>query len=177
MEENKNSIILHTKNKTITLTTTDFDDEVDVDELTKIDYTNIYAETITVSALLNKVGLLKAEAQNNFSHKKVEFAIFEAELDRLIRQKAKSNEEKITEKVVEQRIILDPAWKIQKRNLINAERDLQFIESLYWAIQSKDTKLNVLCKGVIPEEHEHELIEGKINSVYIKARDRKFKES
>ena len=175
--EEKDSVIIHTKNKTITLSSTGFEQDVDVDQLTQIDYSNIYSETITIPVLLNKIGMLKAEANNALSIKKMEFELFEAELSRRIRQKYKDNGEKLTEKLLEQEIIMDPAWKIQKRNLINAQKDVDFIESLYWSVNSKDKKLDILSKHIVPEEHEDELIEQKINSVYIKARERKFKES
>jgi hypothetical protein len=176
MEEN-NAIIIHTKNKTITVKSEGFDDSIDMDQLTAIDYSNIYAEIITIPALLNKVGLLKAEANNELRHKEIEFDLFEAELCRRIRQKAKDNGEKMTDKATQESMILDPAWKIQKRNLINCQKDAEFIESFYWAVDAKRKMLDNLSRSITPSEHEDELIEQKINTVYIKARERKFKES
>lgn len=175
-QEGRNSVVFHTKNKTITITTSDFDDDVDTDDLTKIDYTNIFAEIITIPALLNKVGLLKAEANNELRHKETEFKIFEEELRRRMRQKAKDNGEKPTEKWLEQEIILDPAWRVQQRNLINKQKDVDVIESFYWAIDAKKRSLENFSRNVIPEEYENEIIEGKINSVYVKSRERMFKE-
>ena len=55
-----------------------------------------------------------------------------------------------------------------KKQVIAAKRDLDFIDSLYWAIQSKDKKLSVLTKGVTPEELYNEIIEGTINNIVIK---------
>lgn len=172
----KESIVLHLKDKILTLKSEGFDDDIDVDELTKIDYSNLYGEQITSAVLLNKVGLLRAEAENIYKHKEIEFSIFEAELARKKRQNAAANDKKITEKALEQEIILDPAWRIQKRNLINSKRDQDFVESLYWSIQSKDRKLNAMMKGVTPEEFEKEIIEGSVNTVFIKKHERKFKE-
>jgi hypothetical protein len=64
--------VLHLGNRPVTLETRDFDDNVDVDALTKIDHSNLYGEAVTVPALLNHVGLLKAEVQNAYDLKKLE---------------------------------------------------------------------------------------------------------
>jgi len=172
----KESTILHLKDKILTLKSEGFDSDIDVDQLTKIDYGNLYGEQVTSAVLLNKVGTLRAEAENIYEHKKIEFSIFEADLARMKRQNAKDNGYKLTEKNLEQEIILDPAWKIQKRNLVNAKRDLDFVESLYWSVQSKDRKLNSMMKGVTPEEFENEIVEGSINTVFIKKHEKKFKQ-
>ena len=42
------------------------------------------------------------------------------------------------------------------------------IDSLYWAIQSKDKKLTNLVPKVTPKEFYDELIEGTVNSFIIK---------
>jgi hypothetical protein len=170
------SIVLHLKDKILVLKSEGFDEEVDIDQLTKIDYSNLYGEQVTSAVLLNKVGILRAEAENIYEHKKIEFSIFESELARSKRQDAAANDKKLTEKALEQAIILDPAWRIQKRNLINSKRDLDFVESLYWSVQSKDRKLNAMMKGITPEEFENEIIEGVINTVLIKKHKKKFGE-
>jgi hypothetical protein len=171
----KESIVLHLKDKILTLKSEGFDDNIDVDELTKIDYSNLYGEQITSAVLLNKVGLLRSQAENIYEHKKIEFSIFEAGLARTKRQAAAANDKKLTEKALEQEIILDPAWRIEKRNLINSKRDQDFVESLMWAVRSKDKKLNAIMHSVSPTEFENEIIEGSINTVLIKKHDKKFK--
>lgn len=179
MEENNQneSVILHLKKKIITLRSEGLDSEVNVDELLTVDYSNLFGESVTISVLLNKIGELKAEAQAIYERKKLEFEIFEADRAKNIRQNAKSAEEKLTEKSLEERIVCDPAYKIQKSNLINAQKDLNYIESLYVAVRSKDQKLNILARNIIPEEHCNEIIEQKINTVMIKIKNKIFKES
>ena len=81
-------IVVHLGNKPVKLTTRDFDDEVDVDQLTSIDHSNLYGEAVTVPALMNKVGILKTEAERYLSEKKLELEVFEAELRQSIRKDA-----------------------------------------------------------------------------------------
>jgi len=61
-----------------------------------------------------------------------------------------------------------------KKNVIKAQKDFSFIESLYWALSSKDKKLNNLIKEITPEEFEDRLIEGKVNGFIIKKFDKKY---
>ena len=48
----------------IDLETTPFDSTIDVDDLTLVHYDNLAGEAMTIPTLLNKVGLLKVEAES-----------------------------------------------------------------------------------------------------------------
>jgi len=161
-------LVIHLGDNPVYLSFKEFDSEVDVDKLTSIDYSNLYGEAVTCSALLNQIGLLKAEAEKTYSEQKLEFDIYEAELRRKIRKEYSAKSLKLTEKNLDEEVILDKGWKVMKKQVIAAKRDLDFIDSLYWAIQSKDKKLSVLTKGVTPEELYNEIIEGTINNIVIK---------
>jgi hypothetical protein len=177
MEQENDSVVLHLKNKVITIKSDGLDSEINVDDLLYINYANIFAESVTISTLLHKIGELKAIATNLYEHKKMSFEIFKAERARDYRLKAKDNTEKLTEKALEQMILLDPAYKIECKNLINSQKDMEYCESLYRAVSSKDQKLNILSRSIVPEEHLSELIEQKINSCLVRAYEKKFKES
>lgn len=178
MEElNKLSITLD--NSTIVLTFGRFDEEVDVDEICKIDYTNLFGESITVSALLNRIGLLRAEAEEISKRKKFEAEIYEAEIRKTFRRdsienggKIKIGEEyiKMTEKALDEAILLDKGYQIKMKNRFLSEKNFQFMDSLFWSISDKSKKLNHMLPNLKPEEFENELIEGKINGFYLKKR-------
>lgn len=167
--------------KTVILSYGDFDDEVDVDELTSIDYSNLYGEAVTVSALMNRIGILKSEAESVYSQKKLDCDIYEANLSRQYRKEANATggkftikDEKgipfmlkMTDKAIEAAVLLDLAYQNKKKAVINAKRDLDFVDSIYWAVQSKDKKLSVLMKATTPEEFYDELVEGKVNGLFI----------
>lgn len=160
--------VIHLGDKPVSLNMRDFDDEIDVDNLTSINYYNLYGEAVTVPALLNQVGILKAQQEKVFSDKKLEFEIFEAELRQRIRKESTETSQKLTEKGLDELVSIDGGYKIKKKNVATAQYNLNVIESLWWAIKSKDTKLNNLLKGVSPEELFSELVEGTVNNIVIK---------
>ena len=63
------TIKVHLKNKIVELKVNDFDWEIDTDKLTSIQYDNLYGEIVTVSTLFNRIGILKAEIDNEFARK------------------------------------------------------------------------------------------------------------
>ena len=55
-----------------------------------------------------------------------------------------------------------------QKTLVKKKKYLAEIDSLYWALQSKDRKLNNLVPKVTPEEFLDNLVEGEINTFIIK---------
>ena len=170
---------IHVGDKPITLVMQDFDSEIDVDDITSIQYYNLYGEAVTVSALMNHIGILKAKAESIYSEKKLEFDIYESTLRKRFRREAAMNagkfkigdeQVKMTEPALTEAIILDDGWQVNKKNVIKAKETMDKIDSIYWAIQSKDRKLSVLMKAVTPEEFVTELVDGKVNGMTIKKR-------
>lgn len=164
------NIVVHLGNKPVQLFTNDFDDEVDVDKLTSIDHSNLYGEAVTVPALMNKIGLLKAESEKVYSEKKLELEVFEAELRQSIRKDATAKGDKLTEAGLNELVAKDGGYQIKKKNIITAQYNLGIVDSIFWAVKSKDSKLNNLIKGVTPEELFDELVEGVVNNILIKKR-------
>lgn len=167
--------------KAVVLNFGEFGDEVDVDNLTSIDYSNLFGEAVTVSALLNRIGILRAEAESIWSTKKLECDIYGAGLAKQYRREANTTggkftlttdkgpvSIKLTEDSLNTAILLDLAFQNKKKGIIEAQKNFAFLDSLYWAIQSKDRKLSVLMKATTPEEFYNELIEGEVNGIMIK---------
>lgn len=177
MEQENDSVILHLKNKVITITSQGFDSEIDIDDLLQIDPSNLYAELISIPVLINKVGQLKAEATAIYEKKKMDFSILEAKLSEYYRVKAKEQEIKPTEKWLEEKVTLDKAWGIEKKNLIEAQKNVEFMWGFWSAVLSKDNSLKTATRNIVPSEHENSLIEQKINTCLIKVKEKKFKEA
>ena len=182
---NQTSTFVHLKDKIIELIYRDFDDSIDVDNLTSIDYSNLYGEAVTVPALINKIGLFKAEAESAYEEGKVELDVYEAETRKKYRKEAANNSGKVliqekpeqylklTEKALDELILLDKGWQIKKSNVAKRKKDLDFVEVLFWAIKSKDGKLNHLLPKTVPEDFEKEITEGVINGIMIKKHTKK----
>lgn len=169
--------LIHLGEKPILLISKDFDEEIDLDQLTSIDYSNLYGEAVTVSALLNKVGMLKALAEKHYNESKLDCDIFEAQYKKDLRSEARTSggtfvidsiEIKLTEKSLEEAVLCNPLYKKKRKEIIESKKDLDLLDSLFWAISSKDKKLNNIVKSVTPEEFFSQLVEGKVNTITIK---------
>lgn len=169
---------IHLGERTVVLLSSDNFDDIDMDEVTKIDYSNLYGEAVTCSALLNRIGLLKADAEAVYNIAKIECNIYEAGLKKRFRKEAllgggritleDKTTIKLTENGLEEIILLDRGYQEKSKALVYAKRDLDYLESLNWAISSKDRKLNNLLPKTTPEEFFDHIAEGVINTFTIK---------
>lgn len=169
-------ILVHFNDVPVTLVTNEFEETVDIDKLTSIDYSNLYGEAVTVSALLNKVGLLRAEAERAVSEKKLEKEVYEADMKKGWRREANRNggkftiedeEIKLSEKALDEALLLDEDYQKLCLEYIEAQKNFSVLDTLQWSVQDKSKKLNNLLKPVTPQEFLSELVEGKVNSFLI----------
>lgn len=170
-------ITIELPTKMVVLTLTAFDTDIDADEIANIQYHNIIAEILTFPVIMNRVGNLKADMENIVAETKLDFDIFEASHQEKKRkeltfttQDAKGNPkvDKPTKDEVENAVLMSPEYKVMKKKLFQAQKNLGYIESLYWAAKSKDDKLRAFSEKLKPEEFEKEILEGSINGVMIK---------
>ena len=169
-------ILVHFNDVPVTLVTNGFEETVDIDKLTSIDYSNLYGEAVTVSALLNKVGLLRAEAERAVSEKKLEKEVYEADMKKGWRREANRNggkftiedeEIKLSEKALDEALLLDEDYQKLCLEYIEAQKNFSVLDALQWSVQDKSKKLNNLLKPVTPQEFLSELVDGKVNSFLI----------
>lgn len=170
-------IILEQGDKTIVLIETEGDEEIFLDDITKIDYSNLYGEATTISALLNKVGMWKANCEKEAKEAKLNCDVYVSELKRKYRREAATNEGrvrvdgesfKLTEKGLDEIIQLDTEYQDLQLELIELECKRDKLDTLFWAINSKDKKLNNILPKVTPNEFVQELVEGKVNTYMIR---------
>ena len=176
-----NQTVLDFQGKPIVLIFQGFEQELNLDELTSIDYANLYGEAVTISALLAKLGIMRAEAEKNHSECKLDYDICEARLKKLHRKFAANNSQKIqmddgslvkmTENALEELIKTDIVWQKKKKSMIEAKRQYDYMDAIFWAASSKDKKLNNIVKAITPEEFYDELVEGAINGIIIKKKE------
>lgn len=182
----KDTIKISLKNKIIVLNFEDFDEEVDMDRLTKIDYSNLHAELLTVSTLMNRVGLWKADAENIYANEKLDLSIASARvataarkvMKDVISSTGKAGKKYKTNDEVTDEVTMDQGVQILQRNLFNRKRDVEYMDSLYWAIKSKETKLNLIGEkmNLTPEEFESQIVEGKWNGILIRSHEKLIKD-
>ena len=167
-------------NKKWILKIQEFNSEIDLDNITKIDYTNIYAELITISTLLNKVGFLKAEADHGYAYEKLSCEIYQAKMSEHYRKKLKTvSGDKVkwpTIAQVENAVLIDEAVQLKKKKVLRLKREAEQIDSLYWSVKDKSGKLNKISENMklTPEDFERELVESSINGILIKGIKKKY---
>ncbi len=149
----------------------------DLEEITAIQYHNLYGEAVTISAILNKVGIWKAECEKLHEVAKLNHDILDSNIRREIREKAANNggkllskggETKLTEKYLDELVVVEKDWITSKENVIETKSNFEKISSVFWAVNSKDKKLNNLVKSVDEVELLNSLVEGKVNGILIK---------
>lgn len=172
---------IHVGDKPIILEHDDLESTINVDDLTKINPSNIFGEAVTISAAVNRIGLLKSEVEGIMAETKLEYKIYEGTFKSKLRKQAASNSGfylvrvdnedvrvKLSETSLASSFETDERWIELKKKFITAEKNFNALSSLYWSAQDKSRKLNSLVHGVTPEEFVAELIEGKINGILVK---------
>jgi len=155
--------------KIITLKQQEIDSDIDMDTITQIQYNNLYGEIVTVSALLNKIGILKADVDNQYEEYKLDCQIFESgERKKYISGKMVSGEKKPTEGQCEDYLNTHQDVIAKRKRLLTFKKGCDYINSIYWSVKSKDDKLSVLMKGVTPSEFSSNIVEGVVNGFFIK---------
>jgi hypothetical protein len=172
---------IHVGDTPIILEHENLDSTINVDDLTKIDTSNIFGEAVTISAAVNRIGLLKSEVEARVAECKLEYKIYEGNFKAGLRKQASQNrglykirvdnddiEIKASEASLSTSFETDEQWIKLQRNYIDALRNFSALDSLYWACQDKSRKLNGLVNGTTPEEFVEGMIEGKVNGILIK---------
>ena len=172
---------IHVGENPITLEHDNLDSTINVDDLTIIDTSNIFGEAVTISAAVNRIGLLKSEVEARMSEAKLNYKIYEGEFKAKLRRQAANNgnfftirvdnddvKVKLSEASLSTSFETDPKWIELRKAYITAEKNFNALSSLYWACQDKSRKLNGLTNGTTPEEFIEGMIEGKVNGIFIK---------
>lgn len=155
--------------KIIVLKGSDWDSDIEIDEVAQIQYDNLFGEIVTVSSLYNRVGLLKADVDNEYEEYKLDCQVFESQVrQQYIKSKIAMGEKKPTVDDCEDHLNTHPEVMQKRKRLLQLKKNCNYIDALYWAVQSKDKKLSVLMKGVTPEEFAKGILERRVNTFLVK---------
>jgi hypothetical protein len=160
-------LVIQLKNQMVVLKTLPFDTDIDVDEILKIDHSNYLGEILTFPVLLNRIANLKAEQQNIVSEAKNDVDIFEAQLTEE-KRRTMSASGKVTVSEIEAAVKTDARYRLKKNDYFSKQKNLDYLDSLYWAAQSKMNLLNKISDKIRPEEFSNELLTDTVNGVMIK---------
>lgn len=148
----------------------DFDEDMDIDSLLKIDYFNIIGELVTFPVIVNRFGNLLAEAESQVSEYKLNLEVFEAKTKENLRIElsAENNGKSPTVEALNNAIYKNKAYQAMKHKFIEVQKTRDYINSIFWASKDKSEKLNKLSLTIQNVNISDAEIEGKINNVLIK---------
>ena len=147
-----------------------FEDDIDVEKLLKIDYSNLIGELCTFSLVVNKLGLMLAETESKVSEIKLNSEIFEAKLKEKLRVNlAEANGGKApTVDALNSAVTMDKGYQAIQRSLIEAKKNRDYLLTMYLAAKDKSEKLNKLSLQIQPGDIDASMLEGEINGIVIK---------
>lgn len=157
-------------NKSYKLLFDDFDEDVDIDSLLRIDYSNLIGELTTFPVILNRFGILLAEAESQVAETKLNIDVYEAKTKEKLRSElAEQNNGKApTVEALNNAVVSNKAYQAMKRKYIEVVKARDYINSIFWAVKDKSEKLNKLSLTIQPGDLSDSVIEGKVNNVLIK---------
>lgn len=154
--------------KTYTLLIKAFDDDVEVDDLLQIDYSNLIGELVTFPVIVNRIGIMLAEAESAVSEKKLNLEVFEAKMkERLRTQLAEINGKAPTVEALNNAVLQEPSYQAMRKNLINAQKTRDYLNSVFWSAKDKSDKISFLMRNYEISE-DMKLSEQRLNGVLIK---------
>lgn len=170
-------IALDINDKIVVIKFGEFDSDIDADDITTIDYSNLVGEMLTVSTLLNRVGLLKAQCEKDLKDARFNHDVLAAETRHRERKQALADGVKATylEKHVADIVTIDKGIALSQKTIHRLEFELEVLNSLYWSVKSKDDKLQHLSAHVTPQDMEERIIEGVVNQMYVRLHEKHIK--
>lgn len=161
--------------KTYSLLIKTFDDDVEVDDLLTIDYSNLIGEVVTFPSIVNRIGIMLAEAESAVSEKKLNLEVFEAKTkERLRIELAEANGKTPTVEALNNAVLQETAYQKMRLGLINAQKTRDYLNSVFWSAKDKSDKLLALMRNYEIGEDAN-ISEQRINGILVKKRENLIK--
>jgi hypothetical protein len=184
MDNNSRAIIELKNGEKISLNSVLFenDEDINLDELFRIDIKNLVHEIVTFPIVLNQLGLLLAEANSQLSEKKLDLEIYVAKRKEFFRKRAMNDDDtedeeglnkkakpsrpkKLSVDEIDSLVTLDPGYAVKKRKLIEIQKQVDYVTSIFWSGKSKDEKLNKMSLTLKEGDIYDSLVNNNINRI------------
>lgn len=153
----------------------EFDDDIELEDLLKIDYSNILGEMLTFPIIVAKLGNMLADAESKVNEKKLNLDVQEAKLKEEYRVKLSSANggKNPTIDALNTSVLIDRRYEAYNKMLIEAKKIRDYMLTIYLAAKDKSEKINRVFYQVNPQDMPDGVIEGRINGAIVKKYDRK----
>lgn len=162
-------------NKSYKLLFDDFDEDVDIDSLLKIDYSNLIGELTTFPVILNRFGILLAEAESQVAETKLNMDVYEAKTKEKLRVELaeQNNGKSPTVEALNNAVVSNKAYQAMKRKYIEVVKTRDYINSIFWAVKDKSDKISSLLKQS-EITLETDVMPERINGIFIKKQNKQL---
>jgi hypothetical protein len=162
--------VINVGNETFVLKYDEFDDDIDLDSLLKIDYSNLMGEIITFPIIVNRFGLLLADAESNVAETKLTLDVYEAKCKERMRVKLMeaTGGKNPTIDALNSAVIQDKGYQAMKKKYIESQKIRDYLNSAFWSAKDKSAKLDKLSLTIQNSEIPDGILEGRVNGIVIK---------
>ena len=162
--------IINVGGQTLAIVYEEFDEKVDLDSLLKIDYSNLMGEIITFPIIVNRFGLLLADAESAVAEAKLTLEIYEAKVKERFRVQlvGENGGKNPTVDALNSAVIQDKGYQQMKRKYIDAQKVRDYLNSAFWSAKDKSAKLDKLSLTIQDGELPDEVLERRVNGIKVK---------
>ena len=162
--------IINVGGQTLAIVYEEFDEKVDLDSLLKIDYSNLMGEIITFPIIVNRFGLLLADAESAVAEAKLTLEIYEAKAKERFRVQlmGENGGKNPTVDALNSAVIQDKGYQQMKRKYIDAQKVRDYLNSAFWSAKDKSAKLDKLSLTIQDGELPDEILERRVNGIKVK---------
>lgn len=157
--------------KEYNLNFSEFESDIDVDGILSINYTAIVAELLTFPVVLNKFGILLAEAESNLKEVNLKLEIRRSFFSNKFKQrKIKTHDGRFkapTQADLDNWINQEPEILDLLVNLQKREKERDYVKSIFWSAKHKSNLLEKMAMGIKAGDIDSALLPKKINGVHI----------
>lgn len=148
----------------------EFDENIDIDSLLRIDYSNLLGEMVTYPIIVAKFGNMLAEAESRVIEKKLNLDIQEAKLkeDYRLKLSEQNGGKNPTIDALNAAVLLDKKYQVYKKSYISAIKARDYMLTTYLAAKDKSEKINKVFFQAKPGDIPEQVIEGRINNTIVK---------
>jgi phosphoenolpyruvate-protein kinase (PTS system EI component) len=155
-------------------------EDLDLDKLLRIDYDNLVAELVTFPVVVNRLGLLAVDMDNELQEAKLDLSIFEAKRKKELREELETSDEKGKMKKptideVDSALLSDPKWKVKKKVFLKIQKEKEYMYTIYQSAKDKSNKLDKLSMTLRTGDIDDKIIQQQLNNVYFKIKEGRIK--
>lgn len=153
----------------------EFDDDIELEDLLKIDYSNILGEMLTFPIIVAKLGNMLADAESKVNEKKLNLDVQEAKLKEEYRVKLSelNGGKNPTVDALSTAVLIDKRYEVYNKMLIEAKKIRDYMLTIYLAAKDKSEKINKVFYQTSPQDIPDGVIEGRINGAIVKKYDKR----